>query len=84
MGLQFKIIYKKGKDNIAADALSRVGHMMAIQVVSIVQPTWVQELLNSYTTDSQAHQLLQRLAITGPDTQGYSLDKGIIRYHGKV
>lgn len=38
MGLQFRILYKKGKDNHAADALSRVGHMMAIQAVSSVQP----------------------------------------------
>jgi len=30
MGLNFKIIYKKGTQNQATDALSRVGHMMAI------------------------------------------------------
>ena len=38
MGLQFKVVYRKGKENSAADALSRVGHMMAIQAVSSVQP----------------------------------------------
>jgi hypothetical protein len=54
MGLQFKIIYKKGKDNVAAHALSKVGHMMALQAVSSVQTAWIQEILNSYTTDSQA------------------------------
>jgi hypothetical protein len=63
MALQFKILYKKGKENIAVDALSRVGHMMALQAVSSVQPTWIQEVLNSYTTDNQAQQLLQKLAI---------------------
>ena len=31
MGLHFKIIYRKGKENVAADALSRVGHMMAVK-----------------------------------------------------
>lgn len=38
MGLQFKIVYRKGKENMAADALSRVAHLMALQAVSSVQP----------------------------------------------
>jgi hypothetical protein len=54
IGLQFKIVYRKGKENLAADALSRVGHLMALQAISSVQPTWIQEVLNSYTTYSQA------------------------------
>jgi len=41
MGLQFKVVYKKGKDNMAADALSRVGHLLALQAVSQVQPRWI-------------------------------------------
>lgn len=58
MGLHFKIVYRKGQENLAADALSRVGHLMALQEVSAVQPAWIQEVLNSYTTDSHAQQLL--------------------------
>ena len=41
MGLQFKVVYKKGKDNMAADALSRLGHLLALQAVSQVQPRWI-------------------------------------------
>lgn len=62
MGLTFKVVYRKGKENMAADALSRVGHLMALQAVSEVQPAWVQEVLNSYSTDSQAQHLLSQLA----------------------
>jgi len=54
MGLQFKIVYRQGKENIAADALSRMPHMMALQAVSWVHPQWVQEVLNSYATDMEA------------------------------
>jgi hypothetical protein len=79
MGLQFKISYKQGKDNIAADALSRVAHLMSLQAVSQVQPQWIQEVLNSYATDSQAQELLAQLAVSSPSTHGFSLHNGIIR-----
>ena len=78
MGLQFKVVYRRGKENLAADALSRLGHLMAIQSVSSVQPVWVQEVLNSYATDAQAKALLSHLAISSPDAQGYSLQTGLI------
>jgi hypothetical protein len=56
IGLQFKVVYRKGKDNLAADALSRVNHLLDLQTISEVTPQWVQEVLNSYATDSNAQQ----------------------------
>jgi hypothetical protein len=78
------VVYKKGKDNVAADALSRVGHLVAIQAVSIAQNVWVQEVTNSYATDSQAQELLARLAISSPDEHGFSLQQGIIRFKDRI
>jgi hypothetical protein len=79
MGLTFKIVYKQGKDNLATDALSRVAQMLAAQAVSVLQPQWIQEVLNSYATDPQAQELLTQLAIQSPNEKGFSLDNGLIR-----
>lgn len=55
--------YRKGKENAAADALSRMPHLCILQAVSNSQPEWLQELLNSYATDPTAQQHLAQLAI---------------------
>ena len=84
MGLQFQIVYKKGVENVVADALSRVSYLMALSQVSEVQPLWVQEVLNSYETDMEAQELKTQLLIQSPNEQGYSLHQGIIRRNGVI
>jgi hypothetical protein len=84
MGLQFRIVYRQGAENKAADALSRIGHLMTIQACSTVQPAWMQEILNSYTTDPDAQKRLQQLALSSPDEHGYELAHGVIRFNGRI
>ncbi|XP_048527388.1 uncharacterized protein LOC125506673 [Triticum urartu] len=71
--------YRRGSDNGAADALSRVGASLNLDALSICQPAWVQEVANSYATDAEAQDRLARLAIHSPDDDGYELYKGLIR-----
>jgi hypothetical protein len=59
MELQFKIIYKKGAGNTAADSLSRVGKMIECQAICTMRTLWMQEIINSYATNSEAQQKLQ-------------------------
>jgi hypothetical protein len=51
MGLQLKVVYRKEKEGLVVDALSRVNHLLSLQAISEVTPQWVQEVLNSYATD---------------------------------
>lgn len=84
VGLQFHFKYKKGVDNAAADSLSRVAHLMATSTVSYCRPDWAQEVINSYSTDPNAQELLAQLAILSPDSKGHSLEEGLIRYKGRL
>jgi hypothetical protein len=73
MGMQFRVVYKQGQENKVVDALSKIGHAMALTAVSEVQPLWIQEVINSYVTDTDAQHLLARLCVQSPDEHGYSL-----------
>jgi hypothetical protein len=84
VGLQFRFQYKRGVENGAADALSRVGHLLTANALSICQPAWLQEVTNSYVTDAKAQEMLARLAVQSPDEDGYTLHHGLIRYHGRL
>jgi hypothetical protein len=84
MGLQFCIIYKKGTENSATDALSRVGQVFQLQALSKIRPVLVQEVLNLYVTDKAAQAKLQSLAVHSPDEQGFALDQSLIKVHGKI
>jgi hypothetical protein len=41
MGLQFKIVYKKGRENVVVHALSKIPNLMQIQSCSEVRPAWI-------------------------------------------
>ncbi|CAN6225874.1 unnamed protein product [Urochloa humidicola] len=84
MGLQYKICYKKGTTNNAADALSRMPQAMAESLaISIAQPTWLQKIAASYSEDEKAKQLLSELAIQTKQDK-FSLSQGIIKYKDRI
>jgi hypothetical protein len=75
MGLQFKMVYRKGKENVAADVLFRVGHLMSVQLVTQVQPLWIQDVINSYATDVFAQDLLAQLDVHSPNEDDFPCTK---------
>jgi hypothetical protein len=84
LGLQYRILYKKGPDNKAADALSRQAECSTISAISIVIPKWLEIVLEGYTKDEQTKQLLSNLSITGSNDKGFTLSDGIIKYKNRI
>lgn len=83
IGLQYKVVYKKGIDNGAADALSRRPSSELFSLSSAT-PQWMLQVMEGYTGDDQARKLLVALTVSPNDSGHYTVNSGIIRYKGRV
>ena len=63
LGYDFEIIYKKGKQNVVADALSRKDADVEslLCAISIIQPDWITEARDEWKKDDELWTLIQRL-----------------------
>jgi hypothetical protein len=85
LGFQYKVIYKEGVDNTAADALSRhPAPPSLVMAISTAIPQWIALIVETYNTDPRAQELLQQLAVTSAPVGNYTLQQGLIRYKGKI
>ena len=58
LGLNYKIVYKKGVDNTVADALSRHDLEESALAISAATPQWLSDVVNSYSGNLEAEKLL--------------------------
>ena len=80
--LNFTLQYKKGKENVAADALSRKHSVMAI---SLATPQWISAVENSYCNDATCKSLLEKLLLSPNHVVDQNtLHSGIIRHKGQI
>ena len=87
LGLRYRIIYKRGEDNSAADALSRcpLPAQGELAAMSVSLPLWLEEVQHGYETDTMAKKLLSQLSAEPLTKVGdYTLEDGIIKLQGRI
>jgi len=85
LGLQYKIVYKKGVDNRVADALSRKSsHEATCAAISSCQPQWISEVLNGYQQDEVTLSILAKLTIAPNTVPHFTLSEGVLRYKSRI
>jgi RNase H-like domain found in reverse transcriptase len=82
LGLDYVVQYKKGSENITADALSRQrthDDLGEIEAVTELLPSWLEELKGSYVQDEWALQVLSQYSKKETLEKEVTVHEGIIR-----
>lgn len=86
LGLRYKIIYKKGVENGAADALSRFpsDSVLELSAVSSIVPDWIKEVIDGYATDLDACTKVRTLCISADAVPDFSLKDGVLYFKNRM
>ena len=84
MGYDYEVCYKKGKENVVADGLSRVPatHLFTL-ATSSVQATLLEDIRQSWEQDSGIQEILNKLK-DGKDVPKYTYSQGVLYRSGKM
>jgi hypothetical protein len=85
LGLNYRIIYKKGVENAAADAMSRrPAPLGTCLVLSSCQPLWLDQLVSSYQHDKFAKDAIAKLTVDASAVPHFSWSQGLLRYKDRI
>ncbi|KAJ6795221.1 Uncharacterized protein M6B38_227580 [Iris pallida] len=82
-GYQYRVEYKKGKENQAVDSLSRQEEAN-LAAISIVQADWIQQLKNQWQTSEYFLQMQEKWDKGKLNTEKYSMKDGLLYYKNRV
>jgi hypothetical protein len=85
LDLDYRIVYKKGIENGAADALLRrpIAQEQSC-AISVCKPKWLDQVVSSYEWDSGVQDMIAKLAIDAEAIPNFTWTNGMLRYWGRI
>lgn len=85
LGLNYKIVYKKGVENSVADALSRRPHPTShCFAASSCTPQWLEDVVAGYADDPAALELMAKLSLHPESVPHFTFTNGVLRYKNRI
>jgi len=86
LGYDFEIIYKKGKQNVVADALSRKDEDVEVLLcaISIIQPDWINEARDEWKNDEEVWALIRKLQQDSSTSDTFSWKNDSLWYKDRL
>ena len=79
----FKITYKRGTENVMANALSQNFKDIKLKAMTFIEPEWLKDIQTEYCHDPETMQLIQDINHNKRDTK-WRVRYGIIFYENRV
>lgn len=75
LGLRYRIVYKRGLDNAAADALTRrvPDGLPVLCALSVSFPAWLQDVIQGYSVDSDKQKIIASFALGASPNSNFEL-----------
>jgi hypothetical protein len=85
LGLDYRIVYKKGIENVVVDGLLRrpIAQEQSC-AISIYKPKWLDQVVSSYEQDSAVQDMIAKLAIDAEAIPNFTWTNGLLRYKGMI
>ena len=83
LGLSYKIVYRRGAKNRAADALSRYP-VSSCAAISVTEPHWLSEVIKSYSEDEHAQSIITHLTADDQSVPHFTFLNGLLRYKSRL
>lgn len=84
LGYDYEILYRKRKDNSAADALSCIQQQSELMALSTPLFTSMPDILNECSKDAHLNKIAEQLLLDPSSIPHYSMQNGILRYKGRI